>query len=445
MTQFSLETYKGPKPMIPADWIWGVNKFLVDEKGGWYIEGYCSTYDLDLVGDIIEPSAAKEAAKQLVGLTLLYNHDPDQPVGTCVAADADEKGIWVKCLVSKTEPEIWEKVKEGVLNKFSVRLLEHDRKRELRDGRYINRIKKMKIVELSLTSLPANMAALAGLAYVGKSMILEVDELEEKPESIRMLQEGIKQLISDFESGALADIVDEELKQYGYGDGAMCPFYKMAKCPMGEEQDPAKQKEIATACPNSTTYTCPYFQADYSAEKYPPPGTKPKETEVKEMALKPKQEEKKEEWMTRCMGDKSMTDGYADEGERTKQCELIFTESQNVYPAPKAKEFEDRLSKLETAIDSVVKITDTIKGLGEAVQKNTEEFGKLTTAMQALTDLSTKVETVSNELKSLKTETAEKIKTLETQTAGKKGLGEGDPPDLNDMKSKSKWTGAFPW
>lgn len=401
MTQLALEKYKGPKPMIPADWIWGVSKFLEDDKGGWYIEGYCSTYDLDLVGDVIEPAAAKEAAKQLVGLTLLYNHDPDQPIGTCVAADADEKGIWVKCLVSKTEAGLWEKIKEGVLNKFSVRLLEHDRKREIRDGRYINRIKKMKIVELSLTSLPANMNALAGLAYVGKTMVMEADETETS-ENIRLIQEGVKQLLDDYEAGTLTDVLDEELKHYN------------------EEAEASSVEENKSK----------------------------KEMEVKEMALKPNQGEEKVAWMARCMADQTMASTYADEAARTGQCELVWGEFEKSLtppppPPPATKSVEERLSQLEGLGDVVTKLADTVKGLGEAVQKNTDMVGTFTTTVQ---EVKTKIDTVGTEIKSLKTETSEKIKTLETQAAGKKQIGEGDPPAPGDGKPKdSKWKSAFPW
>lgn len=269
-----VEKLKGPKPMIPVDWIWGVDKFLEDKAGAWYVEGYCSTHDLDLVGDMITKEASQAAADQLVGLTLLYNHNPDEPIGTVVASKADDKGIWVKCLVSKTEPKRWEQIKESVLNKFSIRLLERDSKKSQKSGRIVNLIKSMIIKEISLTSLPANPRALAGMAYVGKSFFVEGNSMEGN-ESLEIMKSAVDKLLQDYKDGKLADIVDDlkDKQDATYGYGSLCPFYGNKEvCPVLKSNASGDEaQKLATACENSKIYTCPYLQLDYSAEKYPLP------------------------------------------------------------------------------------------------------------------------------------------------------------------------------
>lgn len=165
-----VESLKGPKPAIPVTSFWEVGNFWEDEKGAWYVEGYGSTFGEDLQGEIIDPAAAEDAKSQLIGLTLLFNHDVDEPIGKIVGARIDDHGIWLRAKVSKTAPIRWEQIKEGTVSKFSVRLLELVREPRTIEGRRVVAVKKMVITEVSLTSLPANRGAKAALAYQGKSM-----------------------------------------------------------------------------------------------------------------------------------------------------------------------------------------------------------------------------------------------------------------------------------
>lgn len=194
------EVLKGPKPAVPVTSYWDVGDFAEDEKGAWYVEGYCSTFHEDLGGDIVDPEAAEYAVNQLVGLTLLFNHDIDQPIGKIVAARVDDHGIWMKAMVSKTAPTRWEQIKDGTLTKFSIRLLELQKAPVTQEGRQVMVITKMIITEVSLTSLPMNREAVAAMAYEAKSLYMGGDDMNFK-EALSVFTQAADELLEQVKSG----------------------------------------------------------------------------------------------------------------------------------------------------------------------------------------------------------------------------------------------------
>jgi HK97 family phage prohead protease len=171
--------YKTVKSEIPLSFPLEVIK--VDngegEEGNWYIEGYISTDDPDLENDIITIEAMKDALKNLDdNKTILYMHDTSYPIGSIVDKKVDKEGLWVKVLISKTVPEIWQKIKEGVLNKFSIRarVLEFTEKFDSTINKVLRVITKMYIIEASLVSVGANPKARSLKWYVSKA--LEIHE-----------------------------------------------------------------------------------------------------------------------------------------------------------------------------------------------------------------------------------------------------------------------------
>jgi hypothetical protein len=89
---------------------------------------------------------------------------------------AQPDGLYLKILISKTVPDIWQQIKEGVLNKFSVRgrILEAEKEWVARLSQYARVIRKMHLVEVSLVAVPANPQARAIRWYVEKAL----DEFE---------------------------------------------------------------------------------------------------------------------------------------------------------------------------------------------------------------------------------------------------------------------------
>lgn len=138
-----------------------------------YVEGWCATTDLDLVGDVITDEAFKSSEKDLeTNSTVLYNHDLNMPIGKVESSTFDKKGLYLKVLISSSKDvdAIWKKVTEGVINKFSIRLRVLDATKEFVAAvkREVNFIKKMLLLEASLVTVPANPEAKCVAFYLSK-------------------------------------------------------------------------------------------------------------------------------------------------------------------------------------------------------------------------------------------------------------------------------------
>jgi HK97 family phage prohead protease len=144
-----------------------------EEQGEFHVVGYAATTDFDLQGDVISEEALRGAADDLVkNSTVLLNHDLKRPIGKVTKATFDKNGLLIDALISKTEQEIIQKIKEGILNKFSVRgqVLERERKFMPELNRMANFISKVSLIEVSLVSIPANPEARAIGWYVSKAL-----------------------------------------------------------------------------------------------------------------------------------------------------------------------------------------------------------------------------------------------------------------------------------
>lgn len=144
-----------------------------EDAGRWIVEGYAATTDFDMQEDIITEEAITASAKDLLeNSTVLHNHNPDEAIGKVLASDARPGGLFLKILISKTAPEIWQQVKEGVLNKFSIRgkILEARKQWVERLKKFARLILKMRLVEVSLVAVPANPKARAIRWYVEKAL-----------------------------------------------------------------------------------------------------------------------------------------------------------------------------------------------------------------------------------------------------------------------------------
>jgi len=208
------------------------------EEKNWYVEALVATTDRDVVDDIITPEALKNAAKVLKEQyqTVLYNHQANRPIGKVIDAKVKDlgngrKGLWVKIMISKTEEEIWQKIKEGVLSKFSF-WAKVERKpvyRETEDGKEVvdhYLITDMYPFECSLVSVPANPNAVALDYYIAKHLkeggidMQEQKEIQATPEKIEEKVEQdtekieeMKKEVEETETSEAEQFTDEDLTE----------------------------------------------------------------------------------------------------------------------------------------------------------------------------------------------------------------------------------------
>lgn len=154
------------------------------------VQGYASTEALDSQGEIVEKEAIERALPNYLGEfdqetgkfrygNLREMHQPSA-VGKTVNARIDNKGLFITAKV--VDPLAWEKVKEGVYAGFSI------------GGRVIqrvkNKIKELRLSEISLVDRPANPEAVFAMVKIDQAGKItdmqkeEVGAMEDKPVEI---------------------------------------------------------------------------------------------------------------------------------------------------------------------------------------------------------------------------------------------------------------------
>ena len=208
-------------------------------KGDWIVWGYASTFDVDSGNDQITKDALLGAKDDFVNYsTVLFNHDSNRPIGKVIDTEVDDIGLLIKVALSKTEKEIWTKVKEGVISKWSIsgRIIEEE---PIADGK-IYQINKINFFEVSLVSVPANNEAIAVDAYTSKTNNMNITQkLKDiaKTRTAKEIKENIHALVDTLEAGiintedisksSIADVLEEwstteknEIAIYASSDGS---------------------------------------------------------------------------------------------------------------------------------------------------------------------------------------------------------------------------------
>lgn len=150
---------------------------VIGQQDGEYkriVTGYAAVAEVvDSQFEIITREALSSAANDLLQYTtVLYNHDPDRPIGKVLEAKPEGNGLFVKVLISSTETEIWDKITEGVISKFSFRgiVTDYEERFEKSLDRYVTVIKGFRVFEISLVSVPANPHARTLHYYLSKAL-----------------------------------------------------------------------------------------------------------------------------------------------------------------------------------------------------------------------------------------------------------------------------------
>jgi len=182
-------------------------------SGVWIVEGYASTSDLDSQNHIVTPEAIKMGAECLRKYdTVLFNHDVDRPIGKVNASEAQDGKLLVKVAISKTEPKIWEQIKDGTLSKFSIRGFITDSEYYTDERSVVTKnillIKGMEIHEISIVSVPANPEARSLNWYIEKSLKKDSVAMD----AIEKDQKSFESAIKNLEAG-LTDIQGEDHDQ----------------------------------------------------------------------------------------------------------------------------------------------------------------------------------------------------------------------------------------
>jgi len=146
-------------------------------------EGYLSTYDIDECNDQVVPGAFKRTLsawqKKKSPIPLLWQHDPNQPIGYIENAEEDETGLKVKArllLKLGKAQEAYELLQNKVLHSMSIGY--KNLKDQSVDG--IRKLKEIKLYEGSLVLWPMNVTAMVTSFKADDEFLTRLKTLEDK-------------------------------------------------------------------------------------------------------------------------------------------------------------------------------------------------------------------------------------------------------------------------
>lgn len=138
-----------------------------------YFEGYGAIFgNKDLTNDIIEKGAFIETLKKDGMPALLLQHDSEQVIGKFTEAYEDERGLYMKGEINldvQKAREAHSLLKQGALKGMSIGYLTQDYVYDQTTG--IRRLKKLKLLEVSIVTFPANeKAKITGVKFLPKTI-----------------------------------------------------------------------------------------------------------------------------------------------------------------------------------------------------------------------------------------------------------------------------------
>lgn len=134
-------------------------------NGETVIEGWANAATVDRGKEVINQDAWKNLENYKKNGIILFNHDPDKPIGKMLDIRATEDGLWLKAKISKSKDPfvsyIRDLVDEGILNAFSVGFDPIDEEKN-HDG--VLEVKALDLYEVSVVTLPMNQDSIFSLS-----------------------------------------------------------------------------------------------------------------------------------------------------------------------------------------------------------------------------------------------------------------------------------------
>jgi HK97 family phage prohead protease len=182
-------------------------QFEVKQLGGeGEMEGWASTYDLDLGKDKVLPGAFTTTLRKTKGeIPMLFNHDRNQIVGVGKSASEDQRGLYVRAKLAmgtQLGREVHELMTMGALKGLSIGYSVPEKGFVMDGG--VRLLKQIDLHEYSATPFPMNPSAVVNrVKCLGEMTAREVeDQLRDvfgltAKEAKRAIAEGFKTLLTE--------------------------------------------------------------------------------------------------------------------------------------------------------------------------------------------------------------------------------------------------------
>ena len=387
------------------------------ERGNYYVVGYLSTPDIDLVNDMITKECLKDMLAQIkqmsINATMKANIDHEHvlkdpriiPVGKVVNAGLDRKGLWIKVQLNDSLPEfepVWESIKNNFLDAFSIEYQPIDFEYKVINGREVRVLKKLKLFGLAFTGRPANPEARIKEAFIksiqGGNMEVKkkVSNFEEIRKKMKMSVEEFYAIPRDPPSASKLPIFDA-----AHVRNAIARFNQVEGV-TPEEKKKAWAKILKAA---------KKFKIEVSkAEKKEEPVKKevkeePKEEEKSEPDTNPKQIQSKSETK-----EKVETEVGAEETKEPEKEEVKEVKEKEETKVDEIKSLQEKVKSLEKQLEEIKARTDDNKLLENVKSIVLDEINNLEPEKKPLVKKEVKFVDKKEELKSLsKGEVAQRI------------------------------------
>lgn len=151
--------------------------FKADSQG--VIEGYASRFgEVDQGGDVVMPGAYASSLSSLDGrnIKMLWQHDPEQPIGVWDEVKEDETGLYVKGrILTEVEKgrEVLALIHAGAIDGLSIG---YRTKRSDRGDKGERRLLEVELWEVSVVTFPMLASARVDAAKASKMSIREFEQ-----------------------------------------------------------------------------------------------------------------------------------------------------------------------------------------------------------------------------------------------------------------------------
>lgn len=127
---------------------------------GYVIAGYASLFGIpDLAGDVVERGAFADTLKALpaTDIRMLFQHDPDRPIGRWTGAHEDSQGLWMQGLVDLSHPAaraVLRLIQSGTADGLSIGFRAIDATPRAGGGRILKTIDLREVSVVTFPMLP---------------------------------------------------------------------------------------------------------------------------------------------------------------------------------------------------------------------------------------------------------------------------------------------------
>jgi HK97 family phage prohead protease len=168
-------------------------KEVKEDEEFFYFEGYGATFgNVDFGGDVILKGAFSRTLTKMATVPVLYQHNTREPVGIFTELKEDEKGLYVKGKLPKSDSMVRDRIipqmKVGSISKMSIGYMVTDS--EWKGDMRI--LKELELFEISLVTFPMNDQANITAMKGEEGYKITKDMVENDVKSIREAEEMLR-------------------------------------------------------------------------------------------------------------------------------------------------------------------------------------------------------------------------------------------------------------